>query len=147
MSESLGGYIQRTIEARWEWGVCDCTMWVADWVVSQTGIDPASALRGTYASEAEADALVARGLAAVVDGQGVLSRTDAPAPGDVGVIHVGGREVAAIMSADGWVFRQPDSVGSIRTEPLAAWALPTEGAARMNDAPGSDPAADSTETD
>lgn len=135
MSESLGGYIQRTIEARWEWGVCDCTMWVADWVVSQTGIDPASALRGTYASEAEAEALVAGGLAAIVDDQGTLDRTGTPAPGDVGVIRVAGREVAAIMSADGWVFRQPDSIGAIRTEPLAAWALPVEGVTRMNDAP------------
>lgn len=136
MTESLGGYIQRTIDTPWEWGVCDCTMWVADWVLSQTGIDPAAALRGTYATEAEAEALVAGDLAGVVDAQGVLTRTDAPRPGDVGVITVSGREVAAILTENGWAFRQFDGIGVIRTDPAAAWALPVQDQPRMDDAPG-----------
>lgn len=135
MTETLGGYIQRTIGTPWEWGVCDCTIWVADWVLSQTGIDPAAALRGSYATEAEADALVAGDLAGVVDAQGVLTRTDAPRLGDVGVILVGGREVAAICTDDGWAFRQPEGVGTIRAAPLAAWALPVQDQPRMDDAP------------
>lgn len=136
MTETLGGYIQRTIDTPWEWGVCDCTMWVADWVLSQAGIDPAAALRGTYATEEEAMALTASGLVAVVDAQAALDRTDAPRPGDVGVITVSGNEVAAILSDNGWAFRQFDGIGVIRTDPAAAWALPVQDQPRMDDAPG-----------
>lgn len=140
MTETLGGYIQRTIDTPWEWGVCDCTMWVADWVLSQSGIDPAAALRGSYATEDEAMALTAGGLVAVVDAQAVLDRTDAPRPGDVGVITVSGREVAAILTENGWAFRQIDGVGVIHTEPSAAWALPVAAQPRMDDAPEHVPA-------
>lgn len=121
---TLGDYIQQTSRLPWSWGAVDCTLWVADWVLLRTGVDPAAALRGTYGTEAEADALIAGGLVTVVDAQGALTRTDAPQAGDVGVIAVMGREVAAIHAGDGWAFRHPEGVGIVRAEPLAAWALP-----------------------
>lgn len=32
------------------WGTADCSLIVADWVLQQTGVDPARGLRGTYTS-------------------------------------------------------------------------------------------------
>ena len=53
------------------WGENDCCLWAADAVLIQTGQDPAATWRGTYATEAEAVALLAslggvRALAATV---------------------------------------------------------------------------------
>lgn len=121
---TLGDYIQQTSRLPWSWGIVDCTMWVADWVLLQTGVDPAVALRGSYASEEEADGLVADGLVPVIEAQGVLTATDAPQANDVGVIEVMGRQVAAIHAGEGWAFRHPEGVGVVRAEPLAAWTLP-----------------------
>ena len=50
------------------WGVNDCCLFAADWVLRRTGVDPAEALRGRYDSESGAQALLRRkgGLARVV---------------------------------------------------------------------------------
>lgn len=120
----LGDYIQRTATRPWAWGRIDCTMWVADWVWERSGSDPAANLRGSYDDEAGADALVAEGLVAVVDREAGLARAETAVPGDVGVVEIAGRQVAAICSETGWAFRHENGVGVIRVEPLAIWALP-----------------------
>ena len=83
-------------------GVRDCAMFVADWIATLTGSDPAEPWRGAYRSLAEGRALLARdGFAApsavlltlLVDGAGWMqART-----GDVAVVIENGEEVLGIV--------------------------------------------------
>lgn len=88
------------------WGACDCSLIIADWWRLNHGVDPAAHLRGTYGSEAECDALLARegGRLALV---GKLAArvgavpTEDPRPGDFGVVAGGPIEdLPAIMAPD-----------------------------------------------
>lgn len=42
------------------WSGQDCTLYIADWSIIRTGKDPADDLRGTYATEDEATAIIER---------------------------------------------------------------------------------------
>lgn len=83
------------IEARkpWRWGVCDCCLFLADWIAYRDGFDPAADLRGTYSTEREMRRLVKErgGIFAVVERcakNAGLEQTDEPAIGDVGLVQV-----------------------------------------------------------
>jgi len=77
----------------WEWGVCDCTLFVASWVLEATGKDPGEGLRSTYSTAAEANAIVDAhgGMVDFIDwrlsSHGFM-RTEAPVDGDVGLVEV-----------------------------------------------------------
>ena len=55
---ALAALIEAHRETPFAWGVHDCCLWAATAVQVQTGEDPAARLRGTYATEAEAVALI-----------------------------------------------------------------------------------------
>jgi hypothetical protein len=61
-------FMQATNREPHVWGVSDCSLLVADWVVASGYPDPAAELRGAYATEAECGALLAArgGLSEVV---------------------------------------------------------------------------------
>lgn len=78
---------------RWQWGLCDCTLFVADWVVDATGKDPGTDLRGTYFDAEGASAVLqaAGGCEALVEAKLVplgFKRSQAPQDGDVGIVRV-----------------------------------------------------------
>jgi hypothetical protein len=88
------------------WGVCDCSLIIADWWRANHGVDPAAHLRGTYGDEAACEALLVRegGRRAIVTrlatSVGAVP-TDAPQPGDFGVVSGGAvTEMPAIMTPD-----------------------------------------------
>lgn len=114
------------------WGVFDCCLYMADWVLDQTGIDPAPHLRGTYASEEECDALLARegGLLATVERCAAvagLHRAAIEVPGNVGLIVVGtarGHDLVGAIRGEGrWTFLTPRGIGSWRAAPTAMWSV------------------------
>lgn len=127
--EHVRGYAARPFV----WGEHDCALAIADWVGRHTGCDPAAHLRGRYASEGEARALMGPlGLVGIVRDcarAAGLTRTFAPAPGDIGVIRVRDRHICALRVVGGWVW--PRSRGFSRSSDapmVAAWSLP-DGAA------------------
>lgn len=89
------------------WGRSDCILQVCDHVKAVTGVDPAAAWRGTYDSEAAAQAvmapfggvlgIMAHGMAAAGFEQGP------PAPGRPAVVVIGGEQTAGIVRNDGLV--------------------------------------------
>lgn len=117
----LGTYVQRTTVLPWRWGDQDCTMWVSDWCLIRWGIDPAEKYRGTYTTEAEMLAIIEPGLLAVVEPEISLPRKSAPVEGDIGIIEVAGRQIAAIWSGQHWLFRTPRGVGMTRRAAIAIW--------------------------
>lgn len=121
MTADFGAYVQRTVLLPWEWGVQDCTMWAADWCRLRWSFDPAAQFRGTYHDEAGAERMIAGGLIRLVGPHIALARKHAPAEGDLGVIEVLDREVAAVWSGEHWHFRKPHGVGLVRRPALAIW--------------------------
>ena len=66
-------------------------------------------------------ALTGAGLLATVAPEIGLPRKDEPAEGDIGVIEVAGKQVAAIRSGAHWIFRTPRGVSFARRSALAIW--------------------------
>ncbi len=58
--ERLGAFIAGHLGTSFTWGQRDCCLFAADWVRTCTGEDPAQGLRGTYADEAGALAVIRR---------------------------------------------------------------------------------------
>ena len=118
---TLDEYVAATVEQPWQWGKQDCTIWVADWCSARWGIDPAARYRGRYSDEQGMAALISGGLLATVAPEIALPHKDAPDEGDIGVIEVAGRQVAAIWSGAHWMFRTPRGVSFARRDALAIW--------------------------
>jgi hypothetical protein len=65
--ETLAGFIDGRRGHGFVWGAHDCFIFAADAALALTGDDPAAAVRGTYATEEEAEAIIgAAGLEAWV---------------------------------------------------------------------------------
>lgn len=113
---ALGAYLERVGREGWNYGDKpgprrDCCTFPADWCLEVGYADPMAFIRGEYANEAEALALVAkhglvrlatRGYASIG-----LKRTLAPRSGDVAVLRRpmidNSSAVCAIRSGDRWV--------------------------------------------
>ena len=122
------------------WGVNDCCLFVADWVVAVTGRDPATPWRGAYRGERAAHRILTRGggLLAVVapafDGVG-LARTDDPLTGDIGVVvapvavrrgRIVERPVAALRVGRLWAVKSQSGIAAGEFVALAAWRVTPE---------------------
>lgn len=88
----LAALVQQRMQQPFTWGVHDCCLFAADALLACTGQDFAAALRGTYSTQAEAEALLAEfgGLAKLA--AGCLGRVIPPAlaqAGDVGLADLG----------------------------------------------------------
>lgn len=95
--------LETLVRQRWvvpfTWGQQDCCLFAADCVLAATGKDVAEDVRGAYSSEAGAARLLRQhgGVAQLAEkrlGQGI-------APlfmqvGDVGLVHVAGRDMLAV---------------------------------------------------
>ncbi|MDO5658283.1 MAG: hypothetical protein Q4G36_08175 [Paracoccus sp. (in: a-proteobacteria)] len=122
MAQGLGAYLAQGAGLPWIWGRSDCTIWVADWCMIHFGHDPAAGLRGCYDSEVGAEALIAAGLAQTIAPlMAPLREIEAARAGDVGVIRIAGREVAAICTGEKWAFRTPRGLGEAPAKAIRMW--------------------------
>lgn len=122
MEQSLTLFLRRTWDAPFVWGRCDCTLWVADWCRERWGIDPAAAVRERYTTEAEAERLIASGLAETIRPLMRFAREkDAADVGDVGVVMLAGRETAAIRVGERWAIKTPAGMGEADLPAVAIW--------------------------
>lgn len=115
----------------WCWGEVDCCMVLADWIVANGYPDVAADLRGTYGTEAECKALLARrggplGIVTELAERAGLVRIDAPVDGAVAVIGsatVITRQWGAIWRGNRYLVRLLDEVVPIAAAPLAMWRV------------------------
>ncbi|GAB4071776.1 hypothetical protein KHC28_00445 [Ancylobacter sonchi] len=135
MRASLPAFLRRMAAEPFVWGRFDCSLALADWWLVNHGVDPAPDLRGAY--------LTAEGSDRIVAGQGGLlrivsrlarrvgaSRTQAPQPGDFGVIrvvdgHGESRHYGAIQTPSGkWAVKNEVGVIVVSNPHIvAAWKI------------------------
>ena len=123
----LSGHAMAAASTPFRYGQCDCTLWVADWVLLITGRDPAGPWRGRYASRLGWLRLARREGGLVAGAERALwslgwHRIDPAAArlGDVGIVPLRGAEGMAIRGATGWLVKSGD--GLYRTpSALVAW--------------------------
>lgn len=124
----LVAFLRASAGRRFEWGRCDCLLWMAEWVAVKRGGDPAATLRGTYRNAVAAKRIVetsggeielVRKLAA---GAG-LERTLDPLPGDIGLLRTDFGIVGAVRLLRGWAIKGDVGVALVRGDALAAWSV------------------------
>lgn len=101
--ERLAELVEARREAEFTWGSFDCAMWAADAVVAVAGEDPLAHVRGTYSTEAEADAILAAAggfEAFMVEAFRAFGAPECPTcllqRGDVGLVRYGNQLSAAV---------------------------------------------------
>ncbi len=129
--ERLAALIEERRRAPFRWGAQDCCLLAADAVVAMTGEDPATAWRGRYTSEVEAEALLgpAGGLEAMVAAAlaefGAAECSPAFAQrGDVALVLAGNQPTMGVVLGD--VVAAPGPEGLTFLPPAAiqrAWSI------------------------
>ncbi len=118
-------------ERPWQWGVADCALTIADWLIVNGHDDPALELRGAYSDEASCLALLqARGglLEVVADcaAQAGLSEIAEPEVGCIAVIGAAenpARQRCAIRSETGWVTFTERGFLTLHAAPVRMWRV------------------------
>jgi hypothetical protein len=116
-------------------GEHDCLLFLADWVLNRTGIDPAEHLRGRYATLwGERRVIWAHGGTVGVVGACArlagLERTSEPKENDIGLIfaQVEGsarpRLVGAVSGGRRWIALTERGLLGAVAQPAAAWRVP-----------------------
>ena len=117
ITKHLAAYIAATGDLPFLWGVRDCTLWVADWCELHFGFDPAAEIRGQYNTASGARRIIGYDLVGfVAPFLAPLSVKAVPVVGDLGVIDISGRNVAAIYSGSFWVIKTKRSVAFLRAD-------------------------------
>ena len=129
----LNAFLDRSARTNFAWGDSDCVLDMADWLDTACDLNCAKTWRGTYSSEAEANAILAplggleAALRAQLDALG-LSVTAEPKAGDVALVQVDGmpNPLCAIKMPSGrWRMK---TIGGIvlssQPQVIVAWSLP-----------------------
>lgn len=129
----LAAVVSAATPTPFEWGVHDCCTFAADCVQACTGVDPMSALRGTYASLTQAARVVAQlgGLVSIAASAGGNEVHPSLAqPGDVGLAQEkaeGGAsgDILCVWLGAAWHAPGPQGLRIVRPECVQrAWRLP-----------------------
>lgn len=104
--EQLAHYLRRRGLMPFAWGLNDCALFAADWVLDCTGVDPMTDLRGSYATSEGAAKVLARhgGLRALV-------RDRLPAYANVRQAHRG--DVVCVELEDPATAKLRDTLGIV----------------------------------
>lgn len=105
--ELLDAFLRERRSRAFEWGVHDCALFAADWVLACTGNDPAADFRGTYqTAKGAVRALKRYGTGALISTWDQRVETDIAVlraqRGDVVALDTGERDVClGVVAADG----------------------------------------------
>ncbi|WP_341020666.1 DUF6950 family protein [Brevundimonas diminuta] len=124
----LGAFLERMTAERFVDGTSDCILTVADWIVLNGYPDPAEPYRGRYSTARERRRLIAEacGIHALMAGGAIrsgLKWTEQPQRGDVGLIRIGRRKIAAICLGERWATKGDGLVVAAADEVLMAWSI------------------------
>lgn len=124
------------VEARraepFRWGAHDCCLFAADAVLALTGRDPAAAWRGRYATEAEAEAVLAEAgslvetvaLACAAAGLPEIPAPAAARRGDLALINQGNQPAMGVVLGEAIAAPGPDGLACVPLDrAIRAWAV------------------------
>ena len=129
--ERLAGLMHDRLTAPFAWGRQDCVTLAADAVLALTGADPLAEIRGTYDSEAAAEAIITGDgnlyrLACRLWQQAGLPQLSAPAlaqRGDVAWVEVENTQAMGVVVGSQVAVPGPDGLTFVPlTAVLRAWA-------------------------
>jgi hypothetical protein len=107
LTKRLAKFLQEASQKPFKLGVHDCGLWLADWCLSERGIDPARSLRGMYDSVEEASKLVGVSNLPKVFGRMLCASgfriTKKPVYGDIAMIKIGDSPVRGAIVTNGYV--------------------------------------------
>ena len=121
----LGELTAQRLDQPFAWGERDCCLWAADAVQAVTGVDPATGLRGTYATAYGAARVLHEqgGLAALCERH--LGAEILPAQaqvGDVGLVDEGPSGALVVCLGLHWMGQRERGLGPVMTDKvLRAW--------------------------
>ncbi|MBS7532263.1 hypothetical protein KHC28_01105 [Ancylobacter sonchi] len=126
----LSAFLRHAQRQPFVFGHFDCTLMLADWWLANHGVDPAADWRGTFATQADCNALLRRHgglprlLARMALQVGAVRTTD-PQPGDFAVIRAPTLWAAAIRTPTGrWAVKEGEGLTAIREARIvAAWKI------------------------
>lgn len=124
----LRAFLAEGAGAPFVWGERDCALWACDWIRSERGVDPAAALRGTYASGL-ACARLLRGagglpvLASDLAARAGIIETDTAEAGDVGLIETRDGAYLAVCTGEAWAIKASDGLAVAPARPIKVWAI------------------------
>lgn len=128
-SERLSAFVAEGARTPFVFGRSCCAMWVADWIATERGCDPARDLRGTFRCHLGSLRLQRRagGLAALVAAPMAavgLPETAVPVAGDVGVVMTRAGEIAGICMGGGlWAVKTKEGVAMAPAKLLKGWIV------------------------
>lgn len=131
--ERLAALIESRAETPFAWGTHDCVCWGAAAAEAMTGIDPWAARRGTYSTEAEADAILAEAggleaLAASLAGEGAEVPPPRARRGDWLLAEIGNEVLLSVCLGERLAAPGPDGlrllpVDRLGVKVLRAWRI------------------------
>ena len=128
--ERLALLLESRHRMQFAWGVHDCCLFAADAVEAMTGSDPAANWRGSYSTEAGAEAIIGRiGLegmvAAALEAFGAGACDPAFAQrGDVVLVLVGNQPTMGVCTGDAVAAPGPDGLVFVGLgDVLRAWSV------------------------
>lgn len=124
MTADLGEFLAERLAWPRRAGEWDCCAFPAAWAMACGFADPMAEYRGAYASEAEAEGILARaGGLAPLFGPGLVSvgavplePSSDPRKGDIGIIDLLGNEAGAIYTGRRWAFVAERGLGFVSVE-------------------------------
>lgn len=130
MIKHFGSFLPYYRRRPFEWGQCDCCLFVADWVQTMAGFDPAAALRGRYHSRLGAKRALRRAgfnsIMAIADAAlGERLAVLALARGDIGLLLQDDAPALGIVwGANVWAMAEQGAVPLPLATVAFGWRLP-----------------------
>jgi hypothetical protein len=124
--ERLDDLIADRMSTPFTWGTHDCCLFAADAVMAQTDTDPASGLRGTYASARDAMELLTElgGLPAVAARAGAAIPALCAQVGDIGLVEHESRALLAVCAGPVWLVPAEQGLAALPIDAAtSAWRV------------------------
>lgn len=127
--DPLGSWLRAAADRRFDPSGHNCMLWVADWILAQTGRDPAATHRGAGSPALAAYLAGTFGpddltdLATVEMVRLGFVGTSTPARGDVGVVTDGSRRFAAVCTGPRWAALSAEGLAVASWSVVRAWKV------------------------
>lgn len=125
----LAAYIGEKSKQKFEWGVCDCILFTADWCERVIGVNPAEGAHGSYSTKSEAYEYLKKHYQnepeRYADDFFKRVQPNFEQVGDIAYCDLNGKKTFGIVGARGFMFFKMDDgiLATKQAEKLIAWRV------------------------